>query len=156
MVLMDPVNHFEIPFDDKEKVMGFYSKVFDWKLNDMPDMKYIMAHTCEIDEKHMPKNPGEINGGFYKRDEKLAKGPVIVITVKSIDNSMEKIKEAGGEITMEKVKVGDMGMYAQFKDTEGNFMGLWENLKKEGSEDSGEEKELEAVEKKVEVAAPAA
>jgi len=42
---------------------------------------------------------------------------------------MKKIVKAGGKIKMVKVKVGDMGYNASFFDTEGNIVGLWENIK---------------------------
>jgi uncharacterized protein len=131
---MNPVNHFEIPFDDEARATKFYSKVFDWQINAIPEMKYVMAHTAPTDEKtHMLKEPGAINGGMYKRDDKLSKAPVIVITVPNLDEHLKKIEEAGGSIFMPKVQVGDMGFYAQVKDTEGNIIGVWENIKKEAS-----------------------
>lgn len=126
---MDKIVHFEIPFDDKEKAMKFYKDVFDWKLHDMREMNYIMAHTVEVDDKHMPKESGAINGGMYKRDTKSSNGPVLVINVKSIDAYIKKIEQADGKIVREKMQVGDMGLYAQFEDTEGNILGIWEDIK---------------------------
>jgi len=122
--------HFEIPFDDKEKCLDFYKNVFGWKLNDMPEMNYIIVHTVDVDEKFMPKQVGAINGGMYKRDEKSAKGPVIVIDVSNLDDKLKEIEEMGGKVFREKMKVGDMGWYAQVKDTEGNIIGVWETIKK--------------------------
>jgi|SRR3989338_1993542 len=128
---MNPIIHFEIPFDDKEKVMKFYSEVFGWKLNDMPDMKYVIAHTGETDEKtFMLKKPGMINGGMYKRDEKSAQSPVLVIDVPNLDAHIKKVKASGGKIFRGKMQVGDMGFYAQVQDTEGNIIGLWEMIPK--------------------------
>ena len=127
---MDKAVHFEIPFDDKNRAHEFYKKVFGWKLNEIPEMNYTIAHTVEVDDKMMPKEVGAINGGMYRRDNKSAKGPVIVMDVKSIDEYIEKVKEAGGEITRGKMAVGDMGFYAQVKDTEGNIIGIWETIKK--------------------------
>jgi len=127
---MDKVVHFEIPFDDKEKCLDFYKNVFGWKLNDMPEMNYIIVHTVDVDEKFMPKQVGAINGGMYKRDEKSAKGPVIVIDVSNLDDKLKEIEEMGGKVFREKMKVGDMGWYAQVKDTEGNIIGVWETIKK--------------------------
>lgn len=76
----------------------------------------------------MPKDKGAINGGMYKRDGLSAKGPVIVISVQSIDESIKKIEKVGGKIFKPKVSVGQMGFYAQIIDTEGNIIGLWENV----------------------------
>jgi uncharacterized protein len=127
---MNGVQHFDMPADDVERAKKFYSETFGWKIDKVPEMPYWMAYTCEVDEKFMCTEPNTINGGFYKREEKSSPTPVVVITVKDIDASLEKIKENGGEIFHEKVQVGDMGLYAQFKDPEGNIMGVWESPKK--------------------------
>ena len=78
----------------------------------------------------MPKELGAINGGMYKRDKNSAKNPVIVINVSSVDDYTKKIKKAKGSVHKKKAKVGDMGFYAQVKDTEGNIIGVWETIKK--------------------------
>jgi uncharacterized protein len=130
---MNKVVHFEIPYDDKEKCREFYEKVFGWEFVDMPEMDYLIARTVEVDEKQMPKESGAINGGMYKRGEEGAKSPVIVIDVISVEAHIKKIEGAGGSVVMGKRKVGEMGYYAQVKDTEGNVVGIWENItKKEG------------------------
>ena len=122
---MNPIIHFEIPFDDKEKAMKFYKEVFGWEFQDIPEMNYVIAQTGETDPKtFMLKKPGMINGGMYKRDENSAKSPVLVIDVPNIDEHLEKIKSHGGTIFREKTQVGDMGFYAQVKDTEGNIIGV--------------------------------
>jgi uncharacterized protein len=127
---MNGVVHFEIPADDMKKAAEWYKKVFGWNTEEIPGMPYIMTRTCECDEENMPKEMGKINGGFYERDDGGAsKNPVIVVKTSNIDESMEKIKSEGGEIVVEKKQVGDMGLYAQFKDSEGNIMGLWQDLK---------------------------
>ena len=127
---MNPVVHFEIPFDDEERTLKFYKEVFDWQIQSFPEMKYNIAHTTEVDEKQMPLKVGAINGGLYKRDANSAKSPVLVINVQNIDAHLEKIKASDGKIVRGKMQVGDMGFYAQVQDTEGNVIGLWENVKK--------------------------
>lgn len=34
------------------------------------------------------------------------------------------------KIAMDIVPVGDFGLYARFEDTEGNIMGIWQDVKK--------------------------
>ncbi|MFQ5531611.1 MAG: VOC family protein [Candidatus Nanoarchaeia archaeon] len=135
---MGKVVHFEVPFDEQERAKEFYSKVFGWNFQDIPEMDYIMAHTVECDENNMPKEYGAINGGMYKRDDKSATSPVIVINVENIDETLNKIQESGGSTFREKVTVKGMGYYAQVKDTEGNIIGVWENIKKQGGQESRE------------------
>jgi uncharacterized protein len=124
---MNKVVHFEVPYDDQERAMKFYSEVFGWKLNDMPEMRYTMVHTVESDKDNMPKEFGAINGGMLKRDE-TSPGPLLVIDVPSMDDHLKKIEKAGGEVVFQKVQVGDMGLYARVKDPEGNIIGIWEDL----------------------------
>jgi len=77
----------------------------------------------------MPKEAGAINGGLLKRQAAIQK-PIITIGVKDINESEKKIKKAGGKMVMEQKKVGDVGISSYFEDTEGNILGLWQELKK--------------------------
>lgn len=129
---MDKVVHFEIPADDPERAKNFYSKTFGWQMQDIPEMNYTMLTTAPIDENRMPKEPGAINGGMYKREEGFSKTPVVVIGVSSLDDSVKKVETAGGKVVKSKVQVADMGLYAQVTDTEGNIIGLWQDLKEGG------------------------
>jgi len=124
---MDKVVHFEIPADDVERAKKFYKKVFDWKMESFPDMEYTMIQTTAVDEKHMPTEPGAINGGMMKRQDPV-KSPVITIAVQDIEETMKNVKKMGGESIRGKMQVGDMGYAAYFKDTEGNIIGLWQNI----------------------------
>jgi uncharacterized protein len=140
---MDSVGHFEIPYEDKSRALKFYQEVFGWNVKDIPDMNYVIAHTTETDSTtQMPKNVGAINGGFYKRGEEGAKGPVPVIIVSKLDESIAKVEAAGGRVVMSKRQVGEMGWYAQVSDSEENTVGVWEPInksnleKKEGSGDN--------------------
>jgi len=124
---MDKVVHFEIPADDIERAKKFYKKVFDWKMEAVPDMEYTTIQTCQVDEKHMSTEPGAINGGMMKR-QAPAKCPVITIAVEDIEETMKNVKKMGGSLAKGKMQVGDMGYAAYFKDTEGNVIGLWQNI----------------------------
>ena len=131
---MNKVIHFEIPYDDRKRANRFYSETFGWELQNLPmegvEGGYTIARTAETDENHMIKEPGAINGGMYMRgQENVPTSPVITIGVDSIDSHLEKVKTAGGDVVLPKGEVPDMGYYAYVKDTEGNVIGLWENLK---------------------------
>ncbi|HLC45661.1 MAG TPA: VOC family protein [archaeon] len=122
------VVHFEIPADNVGRAKGFYSKVFGWKLESWDD-KYVMVNTVDVDEKtRMPRTPGAINGGMLARGGPL-KNIVITVNVDSIDAACKKIKSSGGEVVREKLPVGDFGYAAYFRDSEGNVVGLWEDVR---------------------------
>ncbi|NEU08767.1 VOC family protein [Flavihumibacter sp. R14] len=129
---MKKVVHFEIPANDLERAKKFYS-IFEWQLQDwpMPDgSTYVGARTVETDETtYQPKEPGAINGGIVLRD-KYSSTPSVTINVPSIDEYQEKVKTAGGSIVKSKELIEGMGYYAYVNDTEGNLLGLWEDVKK--------------------------
>jgi predicted enzyme related to lactoylglutathione lyase len=122
---MAKVVHFEVPFDDKARAMKFYRDAFDWKLTDMPEMDYVMAQSVPVGDNQMPKEPGAINGGLFKRP-KEAPHPTIYVGVQSIDVALKKVESAGGKVVTPKTPIPGMGAYARIADTEGNVIGLFE------------------------------
>ncbi|MGH9374438.1 MAG: VOC family protein [Vicinamibacterales bacterium] len=122
---MDKVVHFEIPFDNKQRAMTFYSETFGWQLMDMPEMNYVMASTVEVDGQQMPKEPGAINGGLFERP-KEAPNPTLYVGVNSVDAAIKKVEAAGGKVVTPKTPIPGMGAYARIADTEGNVIGLFE------------------------------
>lgn len=65
---MNPVVHFEMPYDNRERMAKFYGSAFGWQTQMLgEDMgNYVLARTTETDEKG-PKTPGAINGGFSRK-----------------------------------------------------------------------------------------
>jgi uncharacterized protein len=123
---MDKVVHFEIPFDNKQRAMKFYTDSFGWQLSDMPQMNYVMASTVETDDQFRPKHPGAINGGMMERP-KDAPNPTIYVGVQSIDATITKVQAAGGKVVTPNTPIPGMGAYARVTDTEGNVIGLFQN-----------------------------
>jgi len=120
---MNPVVHFEMPYQNKNRMAGFYARAFGWKPKMLgPEMgEYVVVTTGETDDKGRPKQPGVINGGFYKRpDDPLGQHPSVVIAVPDIGDALKKIKEAGGKVLGEPMDIPGVGLYAGFVDTEGN------------------------------------
>lgn len=121
------VVHFEIPFEDGERARGFYQEVFGWKAEAMPGMDYTIVASGPTAETGMPAEPGFINGGMLAKELSPASGPVVVLDVDDIDDTLAVIGQQGGATLVGRTAVGDMGFAAYFKDPEGNVMGLWEN-----------------------------
>ena len=128
---MDPVVHFEMSYEDKKRMADFYTKAFGWKAQMLgPEMgEYVVMSTTEMDEKtKFPKEPGRINGGFFKRAEGNS-APSVVISVDDIKVAMKKVTDAGGKlIEMEKpgepMDIPGIGLYIGFTDTEGNRVSM--------------------------------
>lgn len=124
---MDKVVHFEIPYDNKGRASKFYSEIFGWQLLDIPEMDYTLVHAAKTDKNNMITEPGAINGGLFKRND-VANQPMIVIGVKSIDETIKKIVAAGGKVVTPKVPIPN-GSYARVADSEGNVIGLADESK---------------------------
>ena len=129
---MDPVVHFEMPYEDRERAAKFYTDVFDWQ----PQMlgsemgNYMVMMTTETDKvTGRPKVPGSINGGFYKKPEDpMGHAPSFVIAVDDIKVSMKKVEAMGGKILGEPMDIPGVGRYVSFLDTEGNRVSLLQSL----------------------------
>jgi predicted enzyme related to lactoylglutathione lyase len=120
------VVHFEIPFDDGDRARSFYKEIFGWQVMEMPEMSYTIVTSGPSNDQG-PTESGYINGGMLPRTQASTAGPVIVVDVDSIDQTLERIGGQGGTTVVGKTPVGDMGFAAYFTDPEGNVVGLWEN-----------------------------
>ncbi|HEX5109716.1 MAG TPA: VOC family protein [Vicinamibacterales bacterium] len=122
---MAKVVHFEIPFDNKARAMKFYADTFGWQLSDMPQMNYVSAQTVAVDDKHMPKERGAINGGLTPRP-KEAPAPTVYLDVPSVQQALTDVQAAGGKVVTPFTPIPGMGAYARVADTEGNVIGLFQ------------------------------
>lgn len=96
---MNSVVHFEMPYDDRARMAGFYERAFGWHTQMLgPEMgDYVLAETAETVDGR-PKNPGAINGGFFPRKPDWpAQHPSVVIAVEDIRAAMAQVAAAGGE-----------------------------------------------------------
>ncbi|MEI6222511.1 MAG: VOC family protein [bacterium] len=123
----NPVVHFEMPYEDSERLSKFYSQAFGWELNTLgEDMgNYVTAATAETDENRMVKTPGTINGGFFKKvPEYPDMYPSVVISVSDVEEAIVKVKEAGGQILNKPENIPGVGIFVSIRDTEGNRVSL--------------------------------
>ena len=123
---MNEVIKFELPAEDMKRAGSFYKEVFGWNISEFSD-EYLSADSTEVDSMHMSKKVGVINGGIQKRSSR-AKSPTVVIQVSDLDGVISKIKARGGKIVVEKETMEGMGHYAQFDDSEGNRIGLFQKI----------------------------
>jgi predicted enzyme related to lactoylglutathione lyase len=125
---MDSVVHFEMPYDNRERMAKFYESAFSWQMQMFGEEmgNYVLAMTTESDEKG-PKNPGAINGGFFPKQPE-AQYPSLVVAVDDIKKSMKKVTEAGGTVLGEPVEIPTVGQYVSFTDTEGNRVSMLQSI----------------------------
>ena len=94
------VSHFEIYAGDPKKLADFYTKMFDWKVTEMPQSDYILVHSGDTDDEGMLKQPGAINGGIARRPEGFTiNGAVNYSMVDSIEDSIQRAASLGATMT---------------------------------------------------------
>lgn len=123
---MDSVVHFEMPYENRERMAKFYQSAFGWQTQMLgQDMNnYVVATTTETGEAG-PTKPGAINGGFYgKMPDRPMQYPSVVIAVDDVKRSSEKITAAGGKVLGEPMSIPGVGQYVSFLDTEGNRVSM--------------------------------
>lgn len=115
--------HFEIHADDPARAQVFYASVFGWQFQQWDAQEYWMIITGADDE------PG-INGGLMRRrGQPPANGAAVnafvcTMMVPNLDEYLEKAKNAGGMVVVEKSAIAGAGWLAYCKDTEGNIIGM--------------------------------
>jgi uncharacterized protein len=127
---MNPVVHFEIPYENRERMAKFYESAFGWKLEMLgEEMGHYVLATTAIADARKGSSAGAINGGFFpKKPDWPAQYPSIVIGVEDIQVSMKKVAQAGGNVLGEPYEIPGIGKYVAFMDTDGNRLSMLQSL----------------------------
>src|SRR4051794_10946715 len=123
---MNPVVHFEMPYEDAARVANFYESAFGWQTQRMGEEmgNYVLATTTPVGSNGRPAEPGAINGGFFqKKPDWPAQYPSVVVAVDDIKQAMARVAEAGGRVLGEPMDIPGVGAYVSFTDSEGNRVG---------------------------------
>jgi len=113
---MPRVIHFEVPADNPDRAVKFYSKIFGWTFQKWAGPQdYWLISTGE-------SGPG-INGGMLRRSQPGA-STVNTVDVKSVDDMVGEIVKAGGSVIAPKMPIPGIGYLAYCQDPEGNTFGL--------------------------------
>jgi predicted enzyme related to lactoylglutathione lyase len=114
---MARVIHFEIPVDDPGRAQKFYANVFGWEISSLGGpAEYWLASTG-------PEEAPGINGALTRRTGNWAS---VHVGVDSVDEALEKVEQAGGEVVTRKMPIPGIGYMAYCRDTEGNGVGVFE------------------------------
>jgi hypothetical protein len=122
----NPVVHFEIYADDPDKLVKFYTSLFDWTVEPIPAMDYRLVKTVETDSKGMPSQAGGINGGIMKRPAGYEGGWINYIHVESLEAATDRAQKLGATVMKGKTPVPGMGWFAILTDPQGNPFALWQ------------------------------
>ena len=117
---MPRVVHFELPADDPDRAVKFYSSVFGWKIEKWAGpMDYWLIATGGAEE------PG-IDGAIMRRQDPLS-ALNVTVGVPSVDDFVGKVVANGGKIIAPKTSVPGVGFLAYCQDTEGTIFGIMES-----------------------------
>lgn len=131
---MNPVVHFEMPYDDSTRISRFYEQAFGWQTQALGEEmgSYVLATTTGAAEAG-PKQPGAIDGGFFARKPDWpGQHPSVVIAVDDVQASIEKVRQAGGTLLGEPMDIPGVGQYVSFIDTEGNRVSMLQPVPRTG------------------------
>jgi len=145
------VQHFEIPVDDLDRAATFYRTVFGWRVERLlwDGPAYCTVRVPESRQESSRKSsresaretspatspatgsaepPRAVGGGLMERGELRAEQPLLVIHIEdgSLDEVLRRIDSAGGAVEEPPRRVGGMGEWARFRDSEGNHLALWQ------------------------------
>jgi predicted enzyme related to lactoylglutathione lyase len=116
-------DHIELTTTHPDRARDFYSKLFGWKIQAMPNPgdegEYLMFQTS--------------NGGGGIAGKMVAEQPTAwmpYISVASVQTAIDTATKLGGDVVMGLTPIGDMGSIAVLRDPTGATIGLWETAKK--------------------------
>jgi predicted enzyme related to lactoylglutathione lyase len=118
----NPVVYFEIPVNDMNRAIKFYTTVFNFDLDKEIIDKNEMALFPFVDE-----NSG-ISGALAKGEiyKPTKDGVVIYFKTENIEQTLQLATSNGGQILYPKTDNG-IGLVAEFEDTEGNRIALYQS-----------------------------
>lgn len=115
--MANPFVHVELNTTDVGKAKAFYSKLFAWKLEDVPmgPMTYTMISV------------GEGTGGGITQNQSpgAPSAWLAYVIVDDIQAATKKAKSLGATIVQEVTEVSDMGWLSIIIDPTGAALGLW-------------------------------
>jgi predicted enzyme related to lactoylglutathione lyase len=123
-IMANPFVHVELNTSDLEKAKEFYSKLFQWQLEDLPN-------TAVPDGSYTIVKVGEgTGGGIMKQVPGGPSGWLAYVGVDDIHAATQKAKSLGGQVMKEVTEVPDMGWLSFIRDPTGAVLGLWQSKMK--------------------------
>ncbi len=113
-----PIVHIELATTDPEASGKFYSELFGWNVQQIPEMQYAMFQA-----------EGGPGGGFPTVDGQMTNAGDVKIYVGTddIDATLAKASELGATTLVAKTEIPGMGHFAFFRDPSGTPIGIFSN-----------------------------
>jgi predicted enzyme related to lactoylglutathione lyase len=115
----NPFCHVELNTTDVKKSKDFYSKLFDWKLEDMPGGDYTMIRVGDGTGGGMMKNPIPGAPSLW----------LAYVLVDDIQSSTKKAKSLGANVMKDVTEIPEFGWFSVLADPTGAHFALWKPKK---------------------------
>jgi len=111
--MANPTMWFEVAARDRDSMKGFYSGLFDWRLQDMDEMQYSVVES---------EGKG-ISGGIGQAPDGNDGHVTFYVEVDDVEADLAKAESLGGSRVMGPTPIprGEIGLFA---DPEGHVVGL--------------------------------
>jgi uncharacterized protein len=120
----NPFVHVELNTPDPQKAKSFYSELFQWHLEDVPNPA-VPTGTYTIIKV------GEgTGGGIMKQIPDGPSGWLAYVEVDDIRVATKKAESLGGEVMKDVTEVVGMGWLSFIRDPTGAVLGLWQSRPK--------------------------
>jgi len=114
--MANPFVHVELMTTDLDKSKKFYQSMFDWKLEDIPDMNYTVIKVGE-----------GTGGGLMKVPMPgMPSAWIAYVLVDDVAAATEKAQSLGATIVKSVTEVPDMGMFSVMVDPTGASIAMWQ------------------------------
>ena len=123
-ILANPFVHVELSTPDPEKSKAFYSRLFQWQLQDLPNTAvpggtYTMIRVGET-------RMGGAEGGMMKQREGAPSGWLAYVLVEDIHASTRQAQALGAAIMKDVMEVPGTGWLSIIRDPAGAMLGMWQ------------------------------
>ena len=116
----NPFVHVELNTPDPKKAKEFYSKLFQWQLDDVENIEVPggVYTTIKVGEG--------TGGGMMKQVPNGPSGWLAYVLVDDIHAATKKAQSLGAEVMKDVTEVMGMGWLSLIKDPTGSILGLWQ------------------------------
>jgi len=123
-LVANPFVHVELNSPDPDKAKAFYSKLFSWQLQDLPNSPVPEGTYTMI---QVGNGTG---GGIMKQVPGGPTGWLAYVGVDDIGAATKKAESLGAKVMKNVTEVKDMGWFSIIQDPTGAVLGLWQNKSK--------------------------
>jgi predicted enzyme related to lactoylglutathione lyase len=110
-----PFNHIELSANDRQAAGQFYSELFGWKIQQMPEMNYAMVETGD-----------GLGAGLNPVTKDNPAGTTLVyVYADDLPGTLAKASSLGATPITSETEIPGYGWWAAFRDPTGNTIGLF-------------------------------